>query len=140
MAKYKAAKPKSVTAALPVFRFVSTDSMDRATLADEFLSEREAGKAPDGRERKAPLLQEGRSSWRTLEHARRRWKRMCENAERGGDTSVGQGFVAEAILEPGEDFQVEDLGKPDGHLTIWGDRTKLAEAVRAIHAADDTAE
>jgi len=45
-------------------------------------------------------------------------------------------FIAEVALVPDEGFEIEDLGEPDEHLTVWGDADKLAAAVRRIYPAE----
>jgi hypothetical protein len=139
--KHKALKREPVAKALTVYRFMRRDSMDLPVLSEECMSAREEREAsdcecdqPDGRERKLSILQDGRSAWRTKAHALKRWRQMRRNAERRGE-ALELVFIAKMVLSPGEEFYFEELGS-DGHLTIWGCRTKLAEAVRRV---DDVA-
>jgi hypothetical protein len=105
-------------------------------LAGEFVSDREAGCSPNGRERKHQILQDGMSAFRTAELARRRYRAMRKYATHHGEAEVEKGdFIAKLELTAGDEFYVEDLGASDGHLTIWGDATKLAEAVCRIDPA-----
>lgn len=138
MAKHRALKREPVSGALSVYRIVGVEStaVGIDVLAGEFVSDRDAGCSPSGRERKHPILQDGMSAFRTAELARRRWRAMRKYATHHGEDIVEKGdFIAELELRPGHDFYVEDLGANDGHLTIWGDANKLAEAVCRIDPA-----
>jgi hypothetical protein len=105
-------------------------------LAEEFISDREAGCSPNGRERKHEILQDGMSAFRTAELARRRYRAMRKFATHHGEAEVKKGdFIAKLEFKAGDEFFIEDLGASDGHLTIWGDATKLAEAVCRIDPA-----
>ena len=136
--KYRALKRKAVSEAVKVYRVVRVESMTVGidVLAGEFASDLVAGRSPNGREQKFPILQGGMSAFRTRTLAERRWRGMRKRAVQDGDAEVARGsFIAELDLKPGADFYIEDLGENQGHLTIWGDATKLAEAVRRIDPA-----
>jgi hypothetical protein len=119
------------------FRVLGTDSLDPDDLAPWFLSDREDGrKLPDERERRIPELQDGRSMFATEKHARIRWAGMRKNATYHSEEDVQQGsYIAEVVLMPGQGFDIEDRGKRDGHLTVWGDSAKFVGSVRRIFIA-----
>jgi hypothetical protein len=141
--KYRALKRVPVSEAVMVHRIVRVESIDVGVefLAGEFASDRDADCLPNGREQKFPILQDGMSAFRTRALAERRWRGMRKRAVQDGDAEVARGsFIAELELRPGADFYIEDLGENQGHLTIWGDPTKLAEAVRRIDPAGNAEE
>ena len=111
--------------------------MDPAELAPWFISDREDGrKEPDDRERLYPELQDGRSMFASEKQARIRWAGMRKNATYHGEADVQQGnYIAEVMLTPGQEFDIEDRGKRDGHLTVWGDSATFASAVCRIFVA-----
>ena len=51
--------------------------------------------------------------------------------------SVGN-YIAEVELVQGEGFEVVDLAEPDGHLTIRGDKSRLAARVIRVYPAEST--
>lgn len=141
--KYRALKRKPVSEAVKVYRVVRVESIAVGidVLAGEFASHRAADCLPSGREQKFPILQDGLSGFRTEVLARRRWRGMRKNATQHDEVEVEKGsFIAELELKPGRDFYIEDLGESGGHLTIWGNPTKLAEAVRRIDPARNAEE
>jgi hypothetical protein len=143
VAKHKALKRKPVSEAVKVYRVVRIESIAVGidVLAGEFVSDLAAGCQHGGRELKIPILQEGMSGFRTKALARRRWRGMRKNATQHGEDEVEKGsFIAELELKPEQGFYIEDLGKNDGHLMIWGDPTKLAEAVCRIDPAGNVEE
>jgi hypothetical protein len=141
--KYRALKREPVLGVLSVYRIVCVEStaVGIDVLVGEFVSDRNAGCSPSGRERKHPILQDGMSAFRTEVLAHRRWRGMRKNATQHGEVEVEKGsFIAELELKPEQDFYIEDLDESGGHLTIWGDPTKLAEAVRRIDPARNAEE
>lgn len=102
---------------------------------EDFRSDRESGKSPFRREKAFPELRDGMSAFKSEKAARAQWERIRSAAESRGQQVRAGNYIAEVFLEPGEGFDVEDLGEPDGHLTIWGDAAKLASAVRRIYVA-----
>ncbi len=69
----------------------------------------------------------------SLDAARARWQEMYLIAsERGQDVRAGN-YIAEVELAPGCGFALEDLAEPDEHLTMWGDKTRLTQAVNRIY-------
>lgn len=118
--------------ALEVFRFVHHEDLDPLVLEDDFLSDAAKGKTPRGRSVKFPELMQGMSAFRSLDLARERWADLALLAQRRGEEPRVGSFVAKVVLAPGEGFDYDDLGRPDGHLTIRGDAVKLAGAVVEI--------
>lgn len=75
------------------------------------------------------------STFGSLGAAREQWRTVYEAAtERGQEVRMGN-YVAEVELTVDQGYSLEDLGEPDEHLTIWGDATQLAGAVRRIYPA-----
>jgi hypothetical protein len=71
----------------------------------------------------------------SLEAARAQWRQIYDAVTaRGQEVQLGA-FIAELDLQPNEGFDMEDLHEPDGHLTVWGDPARLAQAVRRTYAA-----
>ena len=118
-----------------VYRFARIGNADDPDLENEFLSDREAGKRPFSREKAVPELRDGMSTFGSLEAARERWHEMSEIAAARGQPVRAGNFILEVELTPGSGFLLEDLGEPDEHLTIWGDKTRLAQAVTRVYAA-----
>jgi hypothetical protein len=124
-----------VEARRAAFRFVHPSSMEDPALADDFKSDKEAGLRPGGRERQIPELCQGISMYGSLASARQVWSNLRQIAdERGQKVRVGY-YIAEVVLMPGNDFEIEDLGEPDEHLIVWGDRFKLCDAVGEVYDA-----
>lgn len=111
------------------------EDLDDPKLVEDFLSDRESGKRPLRRETMYPELQDGMSTFASLDAARDLWETVREAAAaRGQEVRMGN-FIAEVELQPDRDFSIEDLDEPDGHLTIWGDPAQLAQAVSRIYLA-----
>jgi hypothetical protein len=142
VARRKSLRREPVGEERVVFRVVRADSLDAEVLAHELVSDREAGKQPiTDREHKYPELLDGISVRSSLDKARERWRDMRKNADHLGEAELEQGnYIAELVLVPGQGFDIEDRGKPDGKLTIWGEPAKLALAVRRIVQADGNIE
>ncbi|MEN3282521.1 MAG: hypothetical protein V7607_3661 [Solirubrobacteraceae bacterium] len=71
----------------------------------------------------------------SLAAARSVWNDM-EQIAIARDQPVRAGdFIAELVLRPGSDAELEDLGEIDEHLTVWGDPDALVAAVTAIYPA-----
>jgi hypothetical protein len=118
-----------------VYRFVHAAELDDPALRNDFLSDRESGKRPFAREKAIPELQEGMSMFGSLDAARERWRDMAEIAL-SRDQPVRAGyFIAELLLRPRSEIDLEDLGEVDEHLTIWGDPDTLVAAISAIYPA-----
>jgi hypothetical protein len=91
---------------------------------------------PFRREKAYPDLMDGMSVFGSHKAARERWETIRQAADqRGQEVRVGY-FIAEVMLAPGQGFEIEDLGEPDEHLTVWGDAAKLTAAVRRIYPAE----
>ena len=103
---------------------------------EDFRSDREKGSAPLRREKAYPELLEGMSVFGSHGAAQTRWETIRQAAERRGQQVRVGYFIAEVALVPDEGFEIEDLGEPDEHLTVWGDADKLAAAVRRIYPAE----
>jgi hypothetical protein len=125
----------SVSQPLTVFRFVRVDAIDDSRLIDDFRSDKERGKRFVGRSARISELRDGLSAFRSLELARRRWVDIevrVHERHPAGKVKLGD-HVAALLLDPGpSDFQYEDLGHDDGHMTIWGSPVNLAAAVFEI--------
>jgi hypothetical protein len=125
-----------VDAPRSVYRFVHASTIDAPALTADFVSDREAGKPPLGRREKMyPELRDGMSTFGSLNAARGVWQSIREAAESRGQAIKAGHFVAEVLLTAGQGFDVEDLGEPDEHLTIWGAPDRLAAAVQAVYPA-----
>lgn len=119
-----------------MFRFVHASRRDDQDLADDFKSDEEAGLRPTAREKPIPELREGRSVYGSLAMARLVWGGLKKIADdRGQPVKVGY-HIAAVRLVPDAGFSIEDLNEPDEHLTVWGDRFRLAEAVSRVYAAE----
>lgn len=104
-------------------------------LADDFKSDEEAGLRPTAREKRVRELCKGMSAYGSLASARLVWDSIRQRAdELGQPVKVGY-YIAKVELEPDSGFLLEDLSEPDEHLTIWGDRHRLAGAVSRVYAA-----
>jgi hypothetical protein len=119
-----------------VYRFVHFDATEDPGLVEDFRSDREEGKNPFRRERIYPELRNGMSAFGSLEAARDQWELIRRAAEQRGQEVRAGRFVAEVQLDPEHGFEIEDLQEPDQHLTIWGEKAQLAQAVRRIYSAD----
>ena len=118
-----------------MYRFVSSESREIEVLTHDFLCDRITGKRPWRREKIYPELQDGMSAFGSLDAARAQWELIRQGADkRGQEVMIGH-FVAEVALVSDADFEIEDLGEPDEHLTIWGDPARLATAVEHIYPA-----
>jgi hypothetical protein len=104
-------------------------------MVNEFRSDREAGKRPFSREKAFPELQDGMSTFGTLEAARAQWDRIQQAAGRRGQKVELGDYIAAVRLQPDCGFSLEDLSEPDQHLTIWGDPATLAAAVCRTYPA-----
>lgn len=119
-----------------MFRFVHVSSRDDdIALVEDFRSDREVGKPPWRREKVYPELRDGMSVFGSLQAARDQWQTIRASAEKRGQEIKAGHFIAEVLLEPENGFDIEDLGEPDEHLTIWGAPQPLAQAVQAIYPA-----
>jgi hypothetical protein len=117
-----------------VFRFVRVVAVDDEALAQDFLSDAARRKPARGRSAAIPGHIDGMSAFRTLALARERWQDIAKLARRRRPTEpikVGE-HIARVALGTGEGFAYEDLGHPDGHITIWGRPADLADAVVEI--------
>lgn len=115
-----------------VFRFVHVADREAPFLADDFRCDREVGLRASSRERAYPELQDGMSAYGAFAAAQRVWETLRAIASaRGEDVRVGN-YIAEVELAAGQGFSLEDLGEEDQHLTIWGEKGRLAGAVGRI--------
>ena len=124
-----------------VYRFVHVAELTDPALRDQFLADRENGMTPFFRREKLyPELLDGMSAYGSAQAAERRWAECRDIArQRNEPMRVGE-YVAEVELTPNQDVDVEDLGEPDEHLTIWGDPDRLCAATRRIYAPRTDAE
>ncbi len=123
-----------------VFRFLKQPEPS----PDDFMSDGERGKQLVPGEH--PDILTGVSAFASEAKARQRWVEIREGAlkkrsernkrrQRPLRLSVGD-YIAEVLLAPSEGFEIVDLGASDGHLTIRGDKTRLAARVARVYAAD----
>ncbi|MHB8660218.1 MAG: hypothetical protein ACYC91_20225 [Solirubrobacteraceae bacterium] len=109
--------------------------LDDPALRADFLPDRDSGKRPLRRDKAYPELRDGMSTFGSLEAARTVWRDIHTAARRRGqEVELGE-YIAEVDLEPGGEFDIEDLQEPDEHLTIWGDPDRLVAAVRQTYPA-----
>lgn len=88
------------------------------------------------REKRYPELLDGMSAYDSLESATARWDQCRSIAiQRDEPIQVGE-YIAEVELTPGDEFWIEDLHEIDGHLTIWGEASRLAAATRRIYVPE----
>jgi hypothetical protein len=73
------------------------------------------------------------SAFGSEEAARRVWDNVRVMMEEAGKAMTLGQYIARVELTPGVGFCIEDLAEVDEHLTIWGDKHQLAEAVRRIN-------
>lgn len=99
---------------------------------ESFRSNRSLSRPPRGRERAIPEVHDAVSVYKTAEQARDLWLGI---KEKHPNPRIGN-YIAEVRLEAGEDFMLEDLDEPDGHVEVWGDALKLAESVVDISPAE----
>lgn len=121
-----------------VFRFVRVAAIDDEALIKDFLSEAARGKPARGRSAALPGHMDGMSVFRTLDLARQRWQDIAALARRRHPTEpvkIGE-HIARLSLRGGNGFAYEDLGHPDGHITLWGTPAGLADAVVEIVSAE----
>lgn len=129
-----------------VFRFVKHADPNDDNLSDDFASDQERNKSPLPDEH--PELLTGMSAFDSEAHARKRWaelrsfalrKRSERNKRRQRPFRMSVGdYIAEVELVPDEGFEIVDLGDPDGHLTIRGDKHRLAARVSRVYPAEST--
>ncbi len=134
---------QSVTEPRIVFRFVKHDDPSADGFADNFASDEERGKSPGLDEH--PDLLTGMSAFVSEEKARKRWaeikgaalkKRSERNKRRQRPLRMTVGdYIAEVVLGPGDGVEFVDLGDTDGHLTIRGDKDRLAARVARVYPA-----
>jgi hypothetical protein len=120
---------------------VHTDSSDPAELEKDFAPDKEkANYRPRRREKHITELQDGMSAFGSDRAARDEWAERRKLADEREETTVQVGhYIAEVALTEDQGFQTEDLGEENEHLTIWGDRHKLAAAVcRSPYLAERT--
>jgi hypothetical protein len=114
---------------------VHASTTDDPALVEEFRSDRESGKRPFAREKAIPELQDGMSVFASLDAARDRWQEMHEIATQRGQAVRAGHHIAAVELTPECGFSLEDLNEPDQHLTMWGEKSRLAGAVVRIYPA-----
>lgn len=112
---------------------------DDPALADDFKSDEDSELRPSAREKRIPELRKGMSAYGSLAAARRVWDSLRQIADqREQPVKVGYS-IASVRLVPDCGFSLEDLKEPDQHLTIWGDRHRLAEVVSRVYSAETDA-
>jgi hypothetical protein len=124
---------------LSVFRFVHCKDPGDEKLKADFESDAARGKKPLGRSARIPELRDGMSVFRSLDLARARWRNIAHRARRGNpkaEIKIGS-YIARVDLRPDIGIMYEDLGDPDGHMTLWGPPVTLAAAVAEIVPAEE---
>ncbi|HEV2973889.1 MAG TPA: hypothetical protein VGX69_02700 [Solirubrobacteraceae bacterium] len=131
-----------------VFRFLKQPDKHAPDFADNFKSDEERGKKPVQGEH--PDLGTGMSAFVSEAAARKRWaeiksgslKKRSEKSERRQKgrprpfkMSIGD-YVGEVLLISGAGFEFVDLNEPDGHLTIRGEKNRLAAQVADVYPAE----
>ncbi|HEV3323832.1 MAG TPA: hypothetical protein VG147_16780 [Solirubrobacteraceae bacterium] len=126
-----------------VRRFVQHDSPEHPDFAMNFRSDEEAEKPPLRDEHPDHRL--GMSVYDTEEHARAIWAGIAEkvrerasarNKRRGKAPKLRIGdYIADVELQPGNGFEL--AGPPDerGHMTLRGNKDRLAVATKRVYAA-----
>lgn len=76
------------------------------------------------------------SAYGSLAAAREVWDSLRRLADQRGEPIRVGYYIAQVELVEDRGFSLEDLGEPDQHLTIWGDRNHLAEIVSRIYSAE----
>ncbi len=120
-----------------VYRFVHVERPDDPELVPDFRSDQEAGKRARERQAAIPELHRGQSMYNSLVSAREAWNGLHRAAERKGQRLRIGDYIAEVELLPGRGFAIEDPGHASGHVTVWGDKERLAASVRQILIAMD---
>ena len=130
-----------------VFRFLKQPNQDAEDFADQFLADDKGKKAVEGEH---PDLRTGMSAFASEVAARKRWadlkaaalKQRSEKSARRQKTkprrfkmSIGD-YIGEVLLVPGEGFEIAGPADVDGHLTIRGDKDRLAARVLDIYPAE----
>jgi hypothetical protein len=115
---------------------VSANDPGSPRLADDFVCDKDRGKAPSAREQRHPELHESVSAYRSLADARRLWSQI---ADRVGAERVRLGpYVARVRLAPGLGVKYELNADPTGHIYVNGRPLKLASAVvEIVHVVED---
>jgi hypothetical protein len=103
---------------LVAYRIVRTDDRESEDFVRSFLSHEALGLPPRGPEQTHPLIHQGISMYETL-------KAAVETARRY--PAIGA-FVAEVRLTHSDEVKYLCWGPP-GHLTIWAEPLKVAQAV-----------
>jgi hypothetical protein len=78
------------------------------------------------------------SVFRSLDLARARWRTIAQrarNSDPNAEIRIGSS-IAKVDLQPNLGIMYEDLGDPDGHMTLWGSVDVLVAAVAEIVPAE----
>lgn len=126
-----------------VFRLLRQPDRTADDFADNFMSDGERGKALHDDEH--PDLQTGMSVFASEAAARARYtavrnealkNRSDRNRRRNRPIKMRIGeHIGEVLLAPREGFEIVDDGDPEGHLTLRGDKDRLAARVAQIYPA-----
>lgn len=126
-----------------VFRFLKEPDPDADGFAENFSSDADRGKgAVEGEH---PELLTGMSVFASEAAARQRYAVLKDQAlkkrsnrnrrrQRPFKMSIGD-HIGEVLLRAGEGFEIVDDGDPEGHLTLRGDKHRLAACVARIYPA-----
>lgn len=117
-----------------MFRFVRVAAIEDDALIEDLLSDAARGKLARGRSAALPGHMDGMSAFRTLALARQRWRDLAALTRRRHPNEpmrIGE-HIARLELRAGRGFAYEDLGQPDGHITLWGASADLVNAVVEI--------
>jgi hypothetical protein len=136
-----------------VYRFLKKPDKDASDFADNFMSDGERANGKPTLPGEHPEFRTGMSAFVSEAAARKRWveikaaslkKRSEKSARRQKGRprtfkmSIGD-HIGEVLLGPGEGFEIVDMNETDGHLTIRGDKDRLAARVADIYPAETTA-
>ena len=122
---------------LQVYRLVHVSEPADPALAEDMKSNAAKGKPPSGREVRQPAVHRGLSVYKSHNQAAALRRRIADRLiARGSNQPVRIGdYVARLVLS-GPGIGYEDRDEPDGHLTIWGEPSRLAGAVADISPAE----
>ncbi len=122
---------------LEVFRLVHVSAPADTALIEDMKPNAEKGKPARGREARQPEVHRGVSFYKTHDQAVARRRRIAARlAEKNPDEPVVIGDYVARLALSGPGVGYEDRDEPDGHMTIWGDPLRLAEAVADISPAE----
>ena len=121
---------------LTVFRLLRSDDPSDSEYAEGFMSNGAKGRAPRGREQEEPLIHDGISVFKQPDQARRLRSTIAAKQRKLGREPLIGDFLATLVLVGPEVFY-EDRDEPSGHMTIWGEPSRLMASVVEITPIED---